>query len=132
MALIDGIGGVFIYSSDPAKLAKWYETHLGIQSTENPDDGTFYYEFVHRCLDDPDQKARTVWAILRAKENSKGVKTRQFQINYRLADLDQLVQHLKRRGVEFEKIDEYDYGRFAWIKDPDGNRIELFEEKKVL
>jgi len=83
---------------------------------------------MYRRIDDPDRTGRTTWAILQAKDDMPSVKTG--MVNYAVDDLDELLDQLRLENVEIEKVDEYDYGKFAWIVDPEGNRIELFEDKE--
>lgn len=126
MQRVHFVGGVFIYAKDPKPLADWYAEHLGIETVV---EGTAYYrEFMYRRIDDPERTARTTWAIMQAKEELPDVKTG--MVNYAVDDLEELLDQLRLEKVDIEKVEEYDYGKFAWIVDPEGNRIELFEDKE--
>ena len=129
MEQVSGIGGVFIYANDPASLAKWYEKHLGIKTTFNEDEGAYYHQFAYRHDDDPKRKSNTTWAILPVK-NKPFKQNGGFMINYHVENLDTMIDQLKEMSVKIEKIKTYDYGKFAWITDPAGNRIELYQEKR--
>jgi predicted enzyme related to lactoylglutathione lyase len=87
---------------------------------------------VFKWRDAADQKeGRTVWAIFAKSSTYFDPSHSQFMSNYRVEDLDALVAALRAEGVEVdEKIEEYEYGRFAWVMDPEGNRIELWEPPK--
>jgi catechol 2,3-dioxygenase-like lactoylglutathione lyase family enzyme len=127
-AAVAGIGGVFLYSSDPARLAEWYRRHLGIDWVHNEAERAYYHDFLHRDHADPSRVCRTAWAIM-ARKPGAAVTGQIFMVNYRVADLAKFLEHLKALGIAIEKIEDYEYGRFAWISDRDGNRIELFEDR---
>jgi predicted enzyme related to lactoylglutathione lyase len=122
MERVTGIGGVFFKARDPNAMAAWYEAHLGIQSKEGCAD------FAWREKDHPDQLGRTVWAIF--PTDTTHFASSPLMINYRVANLDRMLAQLRNDGVKVEKVEDYDYGRFAWITDPEGNRIELWEPKE--
>lgn len=121
---VSGIGGIFFKARDPKKLAAWYHEHLGIDSKGG------YADFDWREKDNPDQMGKTVWALFPTNTIYFGSSAAPLMINYRVADLDRMLEQLRSEGVAVEKIENYDYGRFAWISDPEGNRIELWEPKK--
>ncbi len=123
MKRVTGIGGVFFKASDRGKLIEWYDKHLGIKA--DPEHGT---AFEWREKDDPQKTGMTAWSLF--KEESKYFE-RQFMINYRVDDLDALLKALEAEGVRIDpKRESADYGKFAWIYDPEGNRIELWEPPK--
>ena len=123
MARVTGIGGVFFKSTnDSAALAEWYSKHLGM-----PLEG-----FGGAILRWPDDKASdgglTVWSV--AKKDSKwfSPSSSSFMINYRVDDLDALLQQLRAAGVGVVSGPEsHENGKFAWIMDPDGNKVELWQ-----
>ena len=131
MSLIDGIGGVFLFSNDVKKLAAWYRDCLGIAIAG--DDGeckSVYATFDSRDIDNPETKRTMAWAIMPTDQDIKD-KPRTGQINYRVKNMGETLSHLKSKGVTIEKTAEYpEYGNFAWLKDPDGNKIELWEPGK--
>ena len=111
-----GIGGVFFRARDPDALRGWYAEHLGI---DMEDYGT---TFVAR---DGDQ---TVWAPFAADTDYFGTSGQQLMVNFRVGDLDAMLQQLRSAGVEIdEHVHEMEYGRFGWAVDPEGNRFELWE-----
>jgi len=127
MDLIDGIGGVFLFSGDPKRLADWYRENLGISYSESPDCSSIYRSFEYRDLTDAALKRSTTWAILRSDADITG-KPRTGQINYRVKKMTEILSHLRSKGVAIDKTEDSEYGKFAWVTDPDGNKIELFEE----
>jgi catechol 2,3-dioxygenase-like lactoylglutathione lyase family enzyme len=127
MNLIDGIGGVFLFSNQPKRLAEWYRENLGLDYEESPDCSSIYKSFEYRDFADASVKRTTTWAILRT-DNDISAKPRTGRINYRVKSMMETISHLQSRGVTIDKTEECEYGKFAWVTDPDGNKIELFEE----
>jgi catechol 2,3-dioxygenase-like lactoylglutathione lyase family enzyme len=123
---VDGIGGVFIYANDAKALSNWYAHHFGLK-LETYEDGKVYgTEFKYRRLGDSSQVDSTVFSISQSK-TTLPVERREAGINYRVRDLQAFLEQLKAEGIEIEKTEDFDYGKFAWIKDPEGNRIELYQ-----
>ena len=127
MDLIDGIGGAFLFSNNPKPLAEWYRDNLGISYFESPDCKSFYASFEYRDFTDASVKRTTAWAILSTANDING-KPRTGQINYRVKSMAETLSHLQSKGVAIDKAEDYEYGKFAWVTDPDGNKIELWEE----
>ena len=125
MEKVTGIGGIFFRVRDPAKMSAWYREHLGIAI----EDG--HADFAWQQGDRPDQAARTVWSLFPADTDYFGPARPGFMINYRVASLDRMLEQLRRGGIAIEKVEDYDYGRFAWITDPEGNRVELWEPRST-
>ena len=120
MARATGIGGIFIRARDPDVLGAWYQRHLGVPYKHG------FAKFVWR--DDPDIDACTVWAPFDHGSTHFGSHDQQAMINYRVDDLDGLLADLAAAGVEIApERSEDETGRFAWITDPEGNRVELWE-----
>jgi predicted enzyme related to lactoylglutathione lyase len=127
MKRVTGIGGIFFKSDDPERLYQWYESHLGIER----DSGDTAAAFKWREINDAEEKGMTVWSIFPRDTKYFDPSRSRFMINYRVDDLDRLLKVLKEEGVQIDPHrEDYDYGRFAWIMDPDGNRIELWEPRK--
>jgi predicted enzyme related to lactoylglutathione lyase len=125
--MIDGIGGAFLFSNDAKRLAGWYRDCLGmVPEGEDTECNSIYRSFEYRDLENPEIKRTIAWAIIPANDDING-KPRTGQINYRVKNLAEALSHLKSKGVAVEKTEEYPYGKFAWLKDPDGNQIELWE-----
>ena len=123
MAKITGIGGVFFKSSnDHAALAKWYQKHLGLPLED----------FGGAILKWPDDKAEdkglTVWHVAEKESQWFSPSKSSFMINYRVDNLGEMLAQLKQAGVEIVGGPEsHQNGKFAWIMDPDGNKVELWE-----
>ena len=117
MAKAVGVGGVFFKAQDSKALAAWYEKNLGIKSEH----GSLMFE-------GPESMGTTVFAPFAATTSYFGDGPQQFMINFRVDDLDALLQQLTADGVKIDpKRQDESYGRFAWIWDPEGNRIELWQ-----
>ena len=127
MDLIDGIGGAFLFSNNPQQLAEWYRDNLGITYHQSPDCKSFYATFEYRDLTDASVKRTLAWAILSTDHDING-QPRTGQINYRVKSMAQTLSQLESKGVAIDKAEEYEYGKFAWLTDPDGNKIELWED----
>ena len=118
-----GLGGVFFKVKDPKGMTAWYRTNLGIQSKGG------YADFTWREKDHPEEIGHTAWRIFPTNTTYFGQSSSSLMINYRVANLDRMLEQLRRSGVKIEKVDDYDYGRWAWFTDPEGNRIELWQPK---
>lgn len=123
---INGIGGVFLFSNNAKELTEWYTKNLGIEFTQYEGTNTWGTEFHYRFDRDPSMRATTVFSISQTdKPLSSG--RNEFEVNYRVDDLHGFIAQLEGDDVAVEKMEEFDYGRFAWIRDPDNNRVELYE-----
>lgn len=123
---VDGIGGVFIYANDAKALSNWYAHHFGLTLETYEDNKVYGMEFKHRRLGDSSKVDSTVFAISQSKETLPAER-HECQVNYRVKDLATFLEQLKADGIAIEKTEDAEYGRFAWVRDPEGNRIELFE-----
>lgn len=121
MKRVTGIGGVFFKAKDPEKLKAWYRTHLGIESES--------WGAVFHWRDDPrSADASTAWSIFPEETKYFEPSVKPFMINFRVEDLNWLLTQLRDEGVEVNsKAEESDFGKFSWVMDPEGNRIELWE-----
>lgn len=123
MARVTGIGGVFFKSTgDRAALAAWYQQHLGMKLED----------FGGAILRWPDDEAKdgglTVWHVAGKDSKWFSPSASSFMINYRVDDLDALLEQLRADGVQIvQGPDSEPNGKFAWIMDPDGNKVELWE-----
>ena len=121
MAKAVGFGGVFLKASDPQKLSTWYAEHLGVPTQ---DGGAL-------AFDGPESMGMTVFAHFPESTKYFGDGQQQAMVNFRVDDLDQLLGQLEGAGVRIDaNREDYPYGRFAWIWDPEGNRVELSEPPK--
>ena len=132
MKRVTGIGGIFFQSETPDHLYDWYEKNLGIKREPHGQGATFEWrELQAPDGSEPGAKAATAWSIFPRSTKYFGASKASFMVNYRVDDLDGLLEELKKAGVEIDPHrEDADYGRFAWIMDPDGNRIELWEPPK--
>jgi len=128
LASVKGIGGLFIHSSDVQRLARWYEEVLGIEMEAHPDGIGYYHVFWTWDAESSVLRENPVFAINQA-DGPLAEQGRGFVLNLRVDDLHGFLADLRARGVAVEEgILEWERGRHAWIQDPDGNRIELYEE----
>jgi predicted enzyme related to lactoylglutathione lyase len=123
MEKVTGIGGIFFKVRDVERMSAWYREHLGIPI----EDG--HADFPGREDGSSGGGGRTVWSLFPMDTDYFGPTQPALMINYRVAHLDRMLDQLRRGGIKIEKVEDYDYGRFAWITDPEGNRIELWEPK---
>lgn len=123
MKRVTGIGGIFIKSPNPEKLREWYQKHLGIP-IESWGGTAFRWAGEHN----PDGHGTTVWSVFNATSDYFKPSNSQFMVNYRVEDVKALIATLRTEGCQVDdKIDESEYGKFGWVVDPDGNKIELWE-----
>lgn len=122
MKKVTGIGGVFFKCKDPKKITEWYKTHLGLNTND------YGATFEWREEDDSSKKGSTTWSPFAESTKYFEPSAKEFMINYRVADLEALVDELKKQGVTIvDNIESFDYGKFVHILDPEGNKIELWE-----
>jgi predicted enzyme related to lactoylglutathione lyase len=121
MKRVTGIGGVFFKSQDPEKLYGWYETHLGIKRQP-------YVGHIFEWKEpETGAEGQTVWALFPQNSKKFDSSAASFMLNYRVDDMDALLKALQQEGVAVEGREDGEYGKFAWVMDPEGNRIELWE-----
>jgi catechol 2,3-dioxygenase-like lactoylglutathione lyase family enzyme len=119
---VTGLGGVFFKADDPDGMYQWYEQHLGLKREE----GVVLFRW--REAADPQRLGTTVWSLFRRDSTYFDPSRASFMLNFRVADLDALLAALRAEGVTVDdKREDSEYGRFGWILDPEGNRIELWE-----
>ena len=123
---VTGIGGVFFKAKDPKALAAWYREKLGIVTME----GTEFSIFQWREKEDSTSLGTTVWALFPENTKHFAPSEARLMINYRVRNLDRMLAQLRALGVRVEpKISDDFNGRFGWVVDPEGNKIELWEPK---
>jgi len=116
---VTGIGGIFVKCKDPEATVEWYRRHLAV-----PFDG-YGASFPHR----EDADGYSVWGPFKADTDYMKPSTRDFMLNFRVDDLDAILARLKAAGVQqVDGIVDEPYGRFAWILDPDGIKVELWQQ----
>lgn len=122
MKKVTGIGGIFFKCDDPAKMNEWYNQNLGV------DAGPYGASFEWLQVADPTKKAITQWNTFKSDTQYFQPSAKDFMINYRVENMEELVAELKAAGVTvLDEIAAYDYGKFVHIMDPEGNKIELWE-----
>jgi predicted enzyme related to lactoylglutathione lyase len=118
---VTGIGGVFFKARDPQALAAWYRDQLGVPVEVSQTYGTF------KSISSGEP---TVWSAFPADTGYFAPSSAPFMLNYRVRNLDAMLAQLRAAGAQVEqRIEEYDYGRFGWVTDPEGNRIELWQPR---
>jgi predicted enzyme related to lactoylglutathione lyase len=122
MKRVTGIGGVFFKVKDKGKTREWYKNHLGINSED------WGSTFEWREKEDPSKEGSTAWSPFKDSSDYFEPSKKEFMINYRVENMEALLIELKKEGITIigEQAQE-GYGKFAWIMDPDGNKIELWE-----
>jgi hypothetical protein len=119
---VTGIGGVFFKCEDKEYMRKWYRDHLGIQTE------SWGGQFEWRDKDDPSKVCLTAWSPFDRSSAYFGPSEKEYMFNYRVENLVELLDTLRQEGVEVVgQIEEFEYGKFGWIMDPEGRKIELWE-----
>lgn len=123
MKRVTGIGGIFFKAKDPKALGAWYRDHLGI-AVEEWGGAAFRWA----SPDNPSGTGTTIWSPFKDETDYFAPSKAPFMINYRVADLHALLAQLRAEGCAVdEKVDESEYGKFGWVVDPEGNKIELWQ-----
>lgn len=121
MKKVIGIGGIFFKAKDTKVINDWYKKNLGLQT------GTYGVSFEWKEKE-TDKVATTQWAPFKVDTSYFEPSEKEFMINYRVENLDLLLEELKKENVKIlDEIQTYDYGKFLHILDPEGNKIELWE-----
>ncbi|MCC7096138.1 MAG: VOC family protein [Thermomonas sp.] len=121
MKRVTGIGGIFFKSADPKRLCAWYRDHLGLDVT---DWGGVIFPW-----GGPDSApGMTLWSPFAAGTDYMAPSEASFMVNFRVADVAALLAALRAEGCDvLDKTDDSEHGKFGWVIDPDGNKIELWE-----
>lgn len=121
---VTGIGGIFFKAKDAPKLRAWYQRHLGLPI--DPSWGGCAFEW--REAGNPRRKGSTIWSAFDGDTGYFKPSRKPFMVNYRVADLQSVLAALRREGVAVDpKVEESEFGKFGWVMDPEGHRIELWE-----
>ena len=119
---VTGIGGIFFFSDNPKETKEWYSHNLGLES------GEYGASFESRNIHRPAEINTLQWSPFKKGDEYFSPSKKDFMINYRVQNIEGLVNKLKDNGVTLlDSIATYDYGKFIHIMDPDGNKIELWE-----
>jgi predicted enzyme related to lactoylglutathione lyase len=123
MKRVTGIGGIFFQARDPDALRAWYKTHLGI---DVQDWGGA--SFVWADADGAPMKGTTAWCVGAVGGEQFAPSKAPFMVNYRVHDLAGLLVALRAEGCHvLEKTEESEFGKFGWVLDPEGNKVELWQ-----
>jgi predicted enzyme related to lactoylglutathione lyase len=121
MKRVTGIGGIFFKARDPQALAAWYRDHLGLDVT---DWGGAVFEWGG----EGSEKGMTLWSAFKADTTYLEPGTASFMVNFRVADLDALLRALREEGCRvIDETQSSEQGKFGWVVDPEGNKVELWE-----
>lgn len=127
MARVMGIGGVFFKAKDPDALRAWYAEHLGMEL--QPWGGCV---FRWRELEIPDRDGATVWSVFPDSTTYFAPSQASFMINYRVEDLGSALTDLRQAGCAVDdRTEESELGKFGWVTDPEGNKVELWEPPRA-
>jgi predicted enzyme related to lactoylglutathione lyase len=122
MKKVTGIGGIFFKCEDAVKLREWYGKHLGLVTNE------YGSLFEFRNAEKPDELNYLQWSTFTKESKYMEPSKKDFMINYRVENIEKLVEELKAAGIKVvDDIESYDYGKFVHLMDPEGNKIELWE-----
>jgi len=128
MERVQGIGGIFVRAQNRKVLACWYRDHLGI----DVDEAWWGHAFVWSAQDRP-ESAATVWSAFPQDSEYFGRPEQAFMINFRVRDLDAMLAQLRAAGCDVaDELEDSGLGRFGWVTDPEGNRVELWQPPTTL
>ncbi|MEX1192622.1 MAG: VOC family protein [Brumimicrobium sp.] len=123
---VTGIGGVFFKCEDPNKMKDWYKNHLGLKTD------AYGTNFEWRKSDNPNEKGFTQWSPFAGDSDFFSPSEKDFMMNFRVEDLEELIKVLKKEGVTvLDEIEAFDYGKFVHILDAEGNKIQLWEPNDI-
>ncbi|HBK47460.1 MAG TPA: glyoxalase [Xanthomonadaceae bacterium] len=121
MKRVTGIGGIFFKAKDPAALGAWYRDHLGLDVAD-------WNGAIFQWGGDGSEPGTTIWSPFAEDTTYMAPGSASFMINFRVADLDALLSTLRAEGCDVvDKTDSSEQGRFGWVIDPEGNKVELWE-----
>jgi predicted enzyme related to lactoylglutathione lyase len=119
---VTGIGGIFFKCNEPEKMKDWYNKNLGLVTNE------YGSTFEFRHADEPEKKGYLAWSPFSNNTKYFEPSKKEFMINYRVENIEELVKELKKSGVTvLDEIEAFEYGKFVHILDPENNKIELWE-----
>jgi predicted enzyme related to lactoylglutathione lyase len=119
---VTGIGGIFFFSDNPKETKEWYSQNLGLETNE------YGSSFESRNINKPEEINTLQWSPFKKGSEYFAPSKKEFMINYRVQNIEELVKKLKEKGTTIlDSIETFDYGKFVHILDPEGNKIELWE-----
>jgi predicted enzyme related to lactoylglutathione lyase len=123
MKRVTGLGGVFFKAKEPKVITEWYDKHLGFSFGANT-----WNTFKWRERENPEQIGQTEFSVFPDTTDYYAPSKSPFMMNFRVENLEKLLEILRGEGVTIVgEMETYDYGKFGWILDPEGNKIELWE-----
>ena len=119
---VTGIGGIFFFSDNPAETREWYAKNLGLDVND------WGSTFESRNIDQPNEVNQLQWSPFKSGSEYFAPSKKEFMINYRVQNIEDLVKNLRTNGVTIlDELETFDYGKFIHIMDSEGNKIELWE-----
>lgn len=119
---VTGIGGIFFFSDNPSETREWYAKNLGLDINE------WGSTFESRNIDKPNEVNQLQWSPFKSGSEYFSPSKKEFMINYRVQNIEELVKNLRANGVTIlDEMETFDYGKFIHIMDTEGNKIELWE-----
>lgn len=126
MSRVVGVGGIFLKSRDPVALRAWYREHLGMEIEEW---GGLSFQW--NRADGPGTNGATIWSVMPESSKYFDPSTARFMVNFIVRDLDAVLAALRSEGCDVDaKTEESEFGKFGWVMDPEGHRVELWEPPK--
>ena len=123
MERVTGIGGIFFKAKDPKALGQWYQTHLGL-----PVEAWGGAVLPWQTPSNPTGAGMTIWTPFAEDATHLGGPSARFMVNFRVKDLVALVATLRAEGCAVDdKVEDSEFGKFGWVTDPEGNRVELWQ-----
>lgn len=120
--MITGIGGIFLKTGNTEKTYQWYKDALGLNTD------AYGKSFMWREHSNPDETGMTQFSLFKKESEYFGKPEQQAMVNFRVKNLELLLEELAKKGITPVKpMETFEYGKFCWIEDPEGNRIELWE-----
>lgn len=120
------LGGVFIYSNKPKTLVDWYQKNFGLNFESTPDDTAYYLSFPYQ--DDEGKPRYNVLSVIKSKSVRPRKNSKLFTLNLRVDGIEKVIKRLKENGNIIKPLEVHEEGKFAWVQDPEGNFIEMWEE----
>jgi predicted enzyme related to lactoylglutathione lyase len=120
--IVTGVGGIFFKSDNPDKMKEWYSKNLGLVTNE------YGSLFEFRDSDNPESKGYLQWSPFDKETKYFAPSSKDYMINYRVVNIEAMIENMISEGIEIiGEIEEYEYGKFAHVVDPEGNKLELWE-----
>ena len=126
--LLAHLGGVFLYSEQPKALAEWYTQSLGMEYIYTAENKAYVATFTYHESENIERERYIVWSISHTDKRPIFKEGKLFTINYRVHNMEAMLTHLRQLGIKIKGPETHEQGTFAWITDPEGNTIELWQE----